>query len=304
MMDNPPSFEQWQLLAAVVDEGGFAQAADKLCKSQSAVSYGIKQLQLQVGVPLLEIQGRKAVLTDRGELLLKRARALLQQAEDLQLFAERLGRHQPKLSLSVESLLPTQLLISALGEFVERYPNTQLEIESTVLSGGVEALLSRRVDMAVVAELPPGFLGSTFINIPLVLVASPAHPLAALSAKRELGLADLVRERQIVIKDSGLKMNRDAGWLGANRRITVSNLANSMHMVSAGLGFAWLPLFSIIDALASGQLQRLRLQETAVRRVPLYIVHTQPDGVTESQQYLARALVQHTARWDESEWLN
>lgn len=302
-MNNPPSLEQWQLLASVVDAGGFAQAADKLCKSQSAVSYGIKQLQAQIGVPLLETQGRKAVLTDQGVLLLKRARNLLQQADDLQHFAERLGRHQPKLSMSVESLLPMQVLTSALAEFVELYPDTQVEIESTVLSGGVESLLTRRVDMAVVAEIPPGFLGSTFVSIPLVLVAAPAHPLAGLSAKRQLGLADLVRERQIVIRDSGLKMNRDAGWLGANRRITVSNLACSIQMVIAGLGFAWLPLFSITEALASGQLQRLPLIETAVRRVPLYIVHTQNDGVTQAQQLLAQALINHAARLDESVWL-
>ena len=301
-MNKPPDLEQWRLLAAVIDAGGFAQAADALCKSQSAVSYGIKQLQAQLGVPLLTVQGRKAVLTDCGELLLKRARLLLQQADDLQQFAERIGEHQPRLALSVESLLPAAVLSSALAEFTEAYPDTQLDIESTILSGGVEALLSRRVDLAIVAEVPPGFLGSSFVEVPLGLVAAPAHPLAALAKQRQLGLADLVRERQIVIRDSGLKMNRDAGWLGANRRITVSNLMMSKRLVSAGLGFAWLPLFELDAELQRGELVQLPLAENAVRRVPLYLVHTQGEGVTPAQQHIAQALVRHAARLDAGKW--
>lgn len=302
-MNDIPSLEQWQLLAAVVDEGGFAQAADKLCKSQSAVSYGIKQLQAQVGVPLLATQGRKAVLTTEGELLLKRARALLQQAQDLQRFAKRIDSHQSRLLLAVESLLPDSVLNSALAELLEHYPDLQLGIESTVLSGGIESLLSRRVDMAVVADIPPGFLGSAFCTVPLVPVVSPTHPLARSSAKQPIGLSELVRERQIVIRDSGIKMERDAGWLGAERRITVANLAASKQLVSAGLGFAWLPLYAIAQHLERGELQLLNLVAAATRRVTLYIVHTEPEAVTPAQQLMADALMRHAARLDEQRWL-
>ena len=65
------------MLAAVVDEGGFAQAAAALNRSQSAVSYAVARLQEAVDVPLLAIEGRKAVLTAHGQVLLKRARSLI-----------------------------------------------------------------------------------------------------------------------------------------------------------------------------------------------------------------------------------
>lgn len=295
-MSDLPSLEQWQLLAAVVDAGGFAQAADQLCKSQSAVSYGIKQLQAQVGVPLLRMDGRKAVLSDEGELLLKRARALLQQADDLQQFAARISQHQPKLIVSVESLLPLSVVSSALAEVLERYPDTHIELDLTVLSGGVESLLARRVDLAVVAELPPGFIGSTFIDIPLVLVAAPQHALVAKAKQQVLSFNDLVRERQVVIRDSGLKRNRDAGWLGAQRRITVSSLAASLQMVSSGLGFAWLPRYTIARELEQGVLVELPLNVGAERRVPLFVVHTEPAAVPPAQALLAQAIVRHAQR--------
>ena len=59
--------EQWRALQAVVDQGGFAQAAGFLNRSQSSVSYAVGKLQGQLGVPLLRIKGRKAELTEHGE---------------------------------------------------------------------------------------------------------------------------------------------------------------------------------------------------------------------------------------------
>jgi len=69
------SLEQWAVLAAVVDHGGFAQAAAALNRSQSAVSYAVARLQESLGVALLVIEGRKAVLTAHGRALLKRSRS-------------------------------------------------------------------------------------------------------------------------------------------------------------------------------------------------------------------------------------
>ncbi|EXJ13027.1 helix-turn-helix domain-containing protein [Nitrincola nitratireducens] len=54
------TLEQWQTLIAVVDEGGYAQAAEALRKSQSAVSYAISKLESALGVAVFKIDGRKA----------------------------------------------------------------------------------------------------------------------------------------------------------------------------------------------------------------------------------------------------
>ena len=68
------TLEQWAILAAVVDHGGFAQAATARHKSQSAVSYAIARLQESLDIALLVVEGRKAVLTGHGRILLQRAR--------------------------------------------------------------------------------------------------------------------------------------------------------------------------------------------------------------------------------------
>ena len=51
------TLEQWRMFRAVVEHGGYAQAADAIYKSQSTISYGVHKLQEQLGVQLLEVEG-------------------------------------------------------------------------------------------------------------------------------------------------------------------------------------------------------------------------------------------------------
>jgi hypothetical protein len=69
------TLEQWLTLMAVVNTGGYAQAAEALHKSQSSVTYAVQKLESVLGVKAFEIQGRKAILTPTGQLLYRRARS-------------------------------------------------------------------------------------------------------------------------------------------------------------------------------------------------------------------------------------
>ena len=74
------SLEQWRSLMAVVDAGGYAQAAAALHKSQSAVTYAVQKIESQLGVKVFAIEGRKAALTPTGQMLYRRAVALVGEA--------------------------------------------------------------------------------------------------------------------------------------------------------------------------------------------------------------------------------
>jgi DNA-binding transcriptional LysR family regulator len=101
-MFRPKStFEQWRIFQAVVDCGGYAQAAEALNKSQSSLNHAVAKLQQSLGVALLEVRGRKAVLTPAGEIFLKRARQLSQQVEELENLANNLERQWGRRSTSM-----------------------------------------------------------------------------------------------------------------------------------------------------------------------------------------------------------
>src|ERR1700677_4208723 len=85
MTGNPRiSLEQWRSLLAVVDAGGYAQAAAVLHKSQSAITYAVQKMEALLGVKVFEVIGRKAHLTPTGEVLYRRAKALLEEAGALE----------------------------------------------------------------------------------------------------------------------------------------------------------------------------------------------------------------------------
>ena len=90
------TLEQWQALVAVVDAGGYAQAASQLHKSQSSVTYLVQKTESLLGVKLFEIKGRKAQLTPTGQLLYRRARVLLDEAAGLEKAAKS-ARHRRRL---------------------------------------------------------------------------------------------------------------------------------------------------------------------------------------------------------------
>jgi len=78
------SLEQWRALIAVIEAGGYAQAAEALHKSQSAITYAVQKIESQLALKVFEIQGRKAVVTEAGQVLYRRARTLMEEALTLE----------------------------------------------------------------------------------------------------------------------------------------------------------------------------------------------------------------------------
>lgn len=265
------SIEQWRALLAVVDAGGYAQAAQALHKSQSAVTYAVQKLEELLGVKVFEIHGRKAVLTPTGQLLYRRAKGLLEEALTLERAARNFSAGwEAEISLAVEHLFPTELLFKSLARFAEESPHTRIEIIESVLNGAGEALQQGRAALAIAGYLPDGFLGDVLMPIRLIAVASPDHPLHALN--RTLTPRDLRASRHLVVRDSSVARLGNAVSIDAKQRWTVSNVTTSIDAVRRGYGFAWFPDEKIREELADGTLKPLPLREGSVRTGSLYLI--------------------------------
>jgi DNA-binding transcriptional LysR family regulator len=279
------SLEQWRALAAVVDAGGYAQAAKSLHKSQSSVTYAVQKLDALLGVKAFEVVGRKAQLTATGQVLYRRAKALLEEASTLEGAAASLAAGwEPELRLAVEVIFPTWLLLQCLARFASERPETRIELYETVLSGTEESLREHRVDLAICSQIPAGFTGDLLMRVQFILVAHPDHALHRLG--RELTLQDLRKHRHIVIRDTG-SQRRSGSWLGAEQIWTVSNKATSIHAVGLGLGFAAFSEDAIRGELDRGELKALPLREGGERWADLYLVFADPDYAGPAARRLA-----------------
>jgi DNA-binding transcriptional LysR family regulator len=286
------SLEQWAVLAAVVDQGGFAQAAAALSRSQSAISYTVARLQEALGVPLLVIEGRKAVLTDHGRALLKRARSLVGELGKLELLARSLKQGwEPELKLVVDTAFPRDRLLKIVAELQQVCPNTQMQLSDAVLSGAEEAILDGTADVVVTTRVPSGYLGDWLLDVTFVAVARADHVL--FSIEPPLGPEALMRHVQVVVRDSGLKRPRDEGWLGAELRCTVSSVEASLATVEAGLAYAWLPEHLIRNSLERGLIRRLPLVAGATRNIALSVVLVHTDLAGPAAHAAVEAFQRH-----------
>ncbi|HET9693550.1 MAG TPA: LysR family transcriptional regulator, partial [Steroidobacteraceae bacterium] len=254
---TPPriTLDQWAALVAVVDAGGYAQAAQRLHRTQSTVTYTVKKLEEQLGLKVFELQGRRAVLTSAGAVLYRRGKSLLDDAARIERSAAGLARGwEPEVRLAVDTIFPTWLLLRAMAQFGTEQPDIRLELIESVLGGTEDALVDGSADFIIGSEVPPGFIGDALMRVRFVCAASPAHPLHALG--RPLTLDDLRGHRHLVVRDSGARRSRSGGWLN-ERRWTVSNKATSIRAACMGLGFAWYAEENIREELDSGALARL-----------------------------------------------
>ena len=294
MATNPRiSLEHWRSLLAVVDAGGYAQAAEALHKSQSAVTYAVQKMEGLLGVKIFEVVGRKAHLTSTGEVLYRRAKALLDEAVALEGAAGTLAAGwEPELRLSVEIIFPTWLLLQCFARFAEERPQMRIELYESVLSGTEEALLQRKVDLAICSQIPAGFTGDQLLRLRFIAAASPEHPLHRLG--RELTLQDLRKYRHLIIRDTG-SQRRSGSWLGAEQSWTVSQKATSIHAAVMGLGFAWFPEETVRGELERGELKPLPLREGGERWADLYLVFADRDYAGPGVRRLAEIIRERVA---------
>lgn len=283
------SLDQWQTLIAVVDQGGYARAAEYLNKSQSTISYAIQKLESGLDLRIFRLEGRRAVLTASGELLYQRALHLVASARALEETAQQLSNHwQAQINVAVDTIFPDDLLFQALTDFSQHYPLTRVNMIESVLSGSTESLIKRHVSLTITAYLSAGFTADPLLSVRFLAVAAPNHPLHQLN--RPLATADLQQHRQLVVRDSGGK-NLDAGWLGAEQRWSFSHLSTSIKAAVRGLGFAWYPEDKIRPYLDQGLLKPLNLASGSERFAMLYLVYADNELASLCCQHLGQALI-------------
>lgn len=284
------SLDQWRSLQTVIDFGGFAQAAEKLHRSQSSVSYAVRRLQDLLGIRLLHIDGRKAVLTEAGEVLLQRARQLLADASAIEQQALHLQQGwEAEVRLAVEAAYPTQQLTRALKQFEPLSRNTRIRLQEVVLSGAEELLLQGQADLVISPFVPRGFIGDELLRVEFIAVSAAEHPLQQLG--RGLNLSDLNRETQVVVSDSG-RRGIDSGWLNDASRWTVSSVDSAHKLIRSGLGYGWLPRAAIEAELSRRQLLPLPLNEGQTRSEMLYLIYADAAQAGPATHQLAQILKQ------------
>ncbi|WHI51926.1 LysR family transcriptional regulator [Microbulbifer sp. MLAF003] len=272
------TLEQWRMFKAVVDAGGFNQASSVVHKSQSSIHHAVGNLETALGVKLFEVTGRRVALTEAGQLMLRRGKYLLDEVSRIEAIAESLSSGvESELRIAVDGAFPQQVVFKALEKVSGIFPQTNIDIVDTILSGTNELLQEGAVDLGLSPMTMTDNLNEEICTIEFIAVAYINHPLHQF--KRKLNYDDLKSYRQIIVRDSATQTSVDSGWLGAEQRWTVSSLRASTELICQGMGYAWLPMPIAAPLLENGMLKRLSLEKGASRTASFYLNFRDQDSL-------------------------
>lgn len=278
------TIEQWATLQAVVDNGGFAQAAERLNRSQSAVSYTVARLQERLGVKLLEVEGRKARLTEIGAALLAEAIPLIDDLAHLEWRGRFLSQgEEVRVRLSIEAVFPKPRLFDALTAFRESHGHVRVELRENT-RGTVSSQRTEGYDLAILAWEAGGRPGLPIAEVEMLAVAHRDHPLH--QRPGPLSQATLARHLGVYIQGDGT-----AGPVPDGDHWRVNTVEAAIEAVARGLCYGWLPRHQIADRLAAGALVPLPIEVGSTRTIPLVLVYADPERAGPATRALAERLL-------------
>jgi DNA-binding transcriptional LysR family regulator len=278
------TLDQLRLFLAVVDAGGFSAAARALKRAQSAVSYGVANLEKQLGTALFDRSGHKPRLTPAGEELAADARAVSTQVDRLRARAHGIAHGvEPSLAIAVDHMFPLPALVHALSEFRDRYPTVSLTLHTEALGAVAELVASGACSVGIGAEVPKwpaGLERRPLAKVVMLYVAAPTHPLAL---QRGPLPGHIVREHvQIILADRSQLSEDYEINIFSERRWRVLDLHAKHAFLRAGLGWGGMPTHVVADDLEHKRLVPLHLEQAGSQTYEgfLYALHrtAEPPG--------------------------
>jgi len=256
------TLDQLRTFIAAAEQGSFSAAGRKLKRAQSVVSQTLANLEGQLGVTLFDRRARYPTLTEDGRALLQDARAVAEQMDGFKARAKTLREGlEPELSLALDVMYPMSELIDAVAKFRDTFPHTPLRLFVEVLGAVIEPVVQGTCQIGIVGSLPvlPETVRSEFLlDVPLVTVVAPTHPLA--SYKGVVPQSELQGHVQLVLTDrSTLSKGQNYGVFSKNAW-RLADMGARHAFLRAGFGFGNMPHLMVEDDIARGKLCTIRIE--------------------------------------------
>ena len=252
------TLDQFAVFVAIIEQGGFAAAARKLNRAQSAITYAVQKLEEQSGLRLFDRSGYRPVLTEAGAALLPRARRVLEAVVDYQHQASSIaGGLEAELSVAVDMLAPMQPLADALQEMHATFPTVQVRIVVDSIGATSQLLTRGNADLGLLLELTPlgDVISNRYDDVELIAVAAPGHPLAQLTVP--IPTQRLRDHVQLVLASkAAIQGDRDAG-VHATNHWHMTDITAKRVLLLAGAGWGSMPKHLVTEDIATGRLVEL-----------------------------------------------
>lgn len=282
-----------QVFLTVARERSFSRAAERLYRTQPAVSIAVRKLEEWVGQPLLVRGTGAGKLTEAGALLVEYAERMLNlRAEARRSLEDLAGLRRGRLSLGVnESSI--HALLPALARFRVKYPKIEIAIHRVYSRDIPREILNYRLDMGVASYRPPDETLSSveFLRDDLAFVVPPRHRLAR---KRSVSIQDLGQE-DFVAHIVASPYRQQVIQLFAKHkvplriRVELPTIESIKRFVRMGMGVAIVPRMCVRMEVEKRELSEVQVREMRLRR-DLFLIFRSNQPLSQSARAFVRLL--------------
>jgi DNA-binding transcriptional LysR family regulator len=266
-----PEIRHLVAFTTVLEAGGFTKAARSLNLTQSALSHQIKTSEEQLGVEVFARLGKRTVLTQAGEILLKYATVVLRELNEArQALLELQDPGRGRLRISAAGYSCYQLLPRILQEFKAKYPRVELSVSADYTGEAVQHLLEGILDIAILVAPPPvrGLKIEPVATDELYVIVPANHPWAK---RRRIRWNDLATQVLITYNKASqthqlLLQRLTKEGVSTAETMEVREAEAVPEMVKVGLGVAVLPPWVVRTDMQAGTLIARPLGLKGLRR--------------------------------------
>src|SRR4029077_664800 len=281
---------QLEVLIAVAQEKSFARAAERLHRTQPAISQAIRRLETEIGEPLFDRSSKDGTMTAAGRVLFDLAQQMLNLRHSAHAAIKELkDLQQGKLSLSANEYT-VMYLLPLLPIFRVRHPHIKIEVKRSLASRISSEILARETEVGIVSFKPndPSITSVPVLTDELALIVAPDHPLAGKKtvSVRELGAESFVAHNVPSPYRERVVRTFEKYRTPLNISLEMPTLEAIKRFVEGGMGVALVPRLTAQAEIARGQVAALAVREMKFER-KLYLVYRK--GATLS--HAARAFL-------------
>ena len=262
-----------ETLLTVVEQQNFTRAAQALSMTQPAVSHHIKQLEEEIGSPLLVRSRTGLKLTPQGEIVVKYARRLKSLNEKMQRELQSSETHLSLLRVGITHTSESNLTAAALAKYGSERSHTRIILFTDTINNLYDMLENYEIDIAIVdgAVTNSRFSSMMLDTDCLMCILSNSHPLAK---KSVITLAELKKQKMILRTPASATRNLFESTLESNNCsasdfhiiLEVDNIATIKDLIRKNLGVSILPRSACLDELKKGKLTALPIENLSMVR--------------------------------------
>jgi DNA-binding transcriptional LysR family regulator len=271
---------QLEHFLAVVEERTFTRAAERVGRTQPAISQSIKKLEEEIGAPLFARDVHDVSLTEAGRVLVEYARKMVRARDDAMREVGALKTMKTgTLNIAAHESAAVYLLPAPLRTYLARYPDVKVGIFRSRLTEIPRQVLDREVDLGFVKD-EPGFRELKWIDVhadEMILIAPPGHPLVRRSnvRVRDLGGEHFVLHHLCSSTEQKIKRLFEEHSTPCRIVAELWSFENIKTFVQAEVGLAIVPRVTVADELREGKLAHIPIEELQIPRRTLMIYREQ-----------------------------